>query len=574
MTLSMTRRQWLGMSLGTAAAAASGRFLIAEGADPGGPEFQSLAGPLDRFVEQYMRDMHAPGLTLALADAGGVRRIATYGFSSLQRETRVLPGNLFQIGSISKSMTANCLLQLQDEGRLDLHKPVDHYLPWLRIEMPFGPITAHHLLTHTSGLPENASLFPSDPAFRHRPGYAPGTRFHYSNLGYRILGNLIRTLDGGSLAESFRRRIFEPLGMTQSEPIISLDTLDREAESYSATFFDRPLPRAGRLSPAPGLIYTEAAGCVLSTPRDMGRYAQMLARGGRGPKGRLVSEAAFAQIVTGHTRAAVFGPTASYGYGLAVDVQDGHRVVRHTGGMRSFASSLVVDLDAGLGAFASINAMQGYRPTAVTNFAVQSMRAIREMQPQPPLPGPAPAARVERPEAFAGTWLDAKGDRWEITAQGNALFLLHQGQSVPMEPALEGDLGFLILHPDLARFPLVFTRADPQDPDSPVEEAGWGEQWFTRRPGAGPRTFDHPPEWETFRGHYRSQEGADGFRICLRKGVLWMDGQDPLEPLGDGRFRVRDEEGSPEWISFHDVVNGMAMRVKLSGDDLWRVMAP
>ena len=53
-----------------------------------------------------------------------------------------------------------------------------------------------------------------------------------------------------------------------------------------------------------------------------------------------------------------------------------------------------------------------------------------------------------------------------------------------------------------------------------------------------------------------------------------MDGNDQLEPLGSGLFRIRDEEDSPEWISFHDVVDGMAMRVKLSGDDYWRVMAP
>ena len=59
-----------------------------------------------------------------------------------------------------------------------------------------------------------------------------------------------------------------------------------------------------------------------------------------------------------HTKAGTFGPTASYGYGLAVDTFDGHTIVRHTGGMVSFASSMQVDLDEGVGVFASINAMQ------------------------------------------------------------------------------------------------------------------------------------------------------------------------------------------------------------------------
>ena len=548
MTIPMSRRQWLRMSMGTAAAVASSRFLVAETPVPGDPAFRPLYETLDRFVEQYMRDMCAPGMTLALADVRGVQRIATYGFANVDRRTRVRPGDLFQIGSISKSMTANCLLQLQDEGRVDLHKPVTDHLPWLRLETPFGPITPHHLLTHSSGLPENPPVFPSDPAQKLRPGYPPGARFHYSNLAYRILGHLIRTLDGRPLAESFRRRIFAPLGMTQSEPIITLDTLDRVVDSYSQAFFDRPQPRSGRLTPAQGLIYTEAAGCVLSTPRDMGLYLQMLARGGQGPGGRLVSEASFAQIVKGYVKAEVFGPTASYGYGFAVDVQEGHRVVRHTGGMNSFASSLVVDLDSGVGAFASINAMQGYRPVPVTNFALQLMRAVREARPLPPIPPPAPAAQHERAGDFAGTWVEASGATWEVTARGRALFLLHEGRAVPMEPALDIDNGFLLLDPELDHYPMVFTRADPKDPASPFVEAGWGGKWFTRRatPDHGPSSSlppGRPSPATTGAGRGRRLQGlrAQGHALDGRACPVGSLGERPVPGPGRGGFPGVDQ---------------------------------
>ena len=71
------------------------------------------------------------------------------------------------------------------------NKPIADYLPWLRIDSKFAPITTHHLLTHTSGLPGDAPVFLSDPAAKHRAAYAPGERFNYCNLGFAILGHLV-----------------------------------------------------------------------------------------------------------------------------------------------------------------------------------------------------------------------------------------------------------------------------------------------------------------------------------------------------------------------------------------------
>src|ERR1051326_1398155 len=87
---------------------------------PATSAYKTLQKPLDRFVEQYLRGMNAPGMTLALADRDGVQRVVTYGFSDTETHTRVKPDELFQIGSISKSFVSLCLLQLRDEGKLDL----------------------------------------------------------------------------------------------------------------------------------------------------------------------------------------------------------------------------------------------------------------------------------------------------------------------------------------------------------------------------------------------------------------------------------------------------------------------
>ncbi len=83
-------------------------------------------------------------------------------------------------------------------------------------------------------------LFSSDPTLRHRAAYAPGEHFRYCNLGYQALGQLAWTLDGRELPEVIRKRILEPLGMTQSEPVITLDIHDRLVKNYSLFQNDRP----------------------------------------------------------------------------------------------------------------------------------------------------------------------------------------------------------------------------------------------------------------------------------------------------------------------------------------------
>jgi len=294
MPFPMTRRQWMNASAQALAAAAASRFIVIESyAGPKRGTYQSVFKPLDSFIQQYMWDMNSPGMTFVFADRDGVQRVASYGFSDREGKTEVKPVELFQIGSISKSFIAICLLQLRQEGKLDLFKPITEYMPWFGIESSFAPITLHHLLTHTAGLPGNPPVFLSDLSQKHRAAYAPGQYFHYSNTAFVALGHLLWALDGRPLSEVIRRRIFEPLGMTQSEPAITLDVRARMAKNYSAFQNDRPYLRNGRLSEAPAIILTDGSGCIASTPRDMGLYIQMLANRGQGPKGRLLSDESF-----------------------------------------------------------------------------------------------------------------------------------------------------------------------------------------------------------------------------------------------------------------------------------------
>jgi D-alanyl-D-alanine carboxypeptidase len=564
----MNRRELLG--LGTLAAA--GSLWVAESkAEP--PSRYGPAFPLlDRFVEQYLREMNAPGLTLALADASGVQRVCAYGLDDLARQRALDVNQLFHIGSITKSFVALGLLQLRDEGRLDLHRPIASYLPWLRFDPATRPITTHDLLTHAAALP-NGPLFPGDPALRYRATAAPGTFFHYCNTGYRALGHLLAALDGRTLAEALRARLLAPLGMTAAEPVITLEVLDRLPSSYVVRRNDRPYPRMGALAAAPAICETSGDGCIAATARDMGAYLVMLANRGRLGATRLVSEAAFELFSKPHIGADEFGPGAAYGYGIAIDSLDGHTRLRHTGGMVSFASALELDVDAGVGVFASVNSMQGYRPRPVAEYALKLMRACREEAPLPEVPAPAPLHAVATAPDYAGRFSGSGGRALEFIADAERLYLLHGGGRVPLEPALGLSDGFIVAHPDFAQYALLFSRRPGGGEDAgPVLEAGWGPDWFVKAEYGGPREFKVPAEWHRYPGHYRSEDPWVGSQhVVLRRGRLWLDGVIPLEPAPGGIFYLRDEPHSPEWVEFADPVGGQAMRMRQSGADLWRV---
>ncbi|HEU5468482.1 MAG TPA: serine hydrolase domain-containing protein [Steroidobacteraceae bacterium] len=570
--MTITRRHVLQAGAAGASLVAMGRFRVSEAEPAAGAGAYAGAWPaLDSFAEQYMRDMNSPGMTLVLADREGVQRVANYGFGDLETRKPPAEDTLFEIGSISKSFVALALLQLRDEGRLDLNRPVVDYLPWLRIDSKFAPITTHHLLTHTSGLPGAGDVFQSDPELRHLAAYAPGEHFHYNNAMYDVLGILAWTLDGRELPELLRERILRPLGMTASEPVITADIRSRLAKSYQPFFVDRPYPRQGRLCEAPFVFATGGAGCVACTASDMGAYVRMLASGGKRGEARLVSEDGFGLFATPHVLAEDFGPGAHYGYGIAVDTLDGNRLLRHTGGMVSFMSALMVDIDEGFGGFASVNAQQGYRPNPVVRYAIQLMRARRKSAPPPPMPEADAAAVVKDAADFAGAYRGDAG-ALEIIADGERLFVLESGERVPLERLAEAGR-FVARHPRLERFAFVFGRKDPEAPKSPVVEVSWGADWYRNARYEGPEKFDYPKAWDAYVGHYRNESPWIGsLRVLVHKGRLTLEGTIPLEADGE-LFRLRDGPYNTEWIRFGEVVNGRCMHMRLSGSDLWRVAA-
>jgi len=164
---------------------------------------------IGRAAELDLPLTHAPGLALAVTDGNDTLGAVVRGFADVAAGRPIRVDTRFQIGSISKSFAALCILQEEARGSIALDVSVNELLPWLELPEPFGPITLHHLLTHTSGLMTGIEHGPwgKADALRARsypPTFAPGDRFSYSNLGYKLVGHVLERVTGMPVHEVLR----------------------------------------------------------------------------------------------------------------------------------------------------------------------------------------------------------------------------------------------------------------------------------------------------------------------------------------------------------------------------------
>jgi CubicO group peptidase (beta-lactamase class C family) len=576
MTEGMNRRELLAAAA-IGVGAAFGMFAARPRAAPAAPLEPSATGAtsataavppaLQDFIAAYMTAMNAPALTLALSDRHGTVATAAYGVTDLAAKTPLSTAELFEIGSITKSFAALVILQLQDEGKLDVQQPIARYLPWLPIETDYGEIRIHHLLSHTSGMPDDPPIWPIEPGTRARQGFKPGTQFHYSNWGFDVLGHLIEALDGTTWPAAVSRRILAPLGMTDTAAAIDAASAPRIAGSFVPLQGDRPYPRHGALAPSGPLTFTKASGSIAAPPADMARYMRMLLNGGAGPAGRIVSEAGYIAMTTPYIAAEEFGPGAGYGYGIAIDGLDGHKRLRHTGGMVSFMSAMHLDLDAGVGAFASVNAQLGYRPNPVAQYALQLLRAAAERKRAPPVPPADAAAEITDPAAYTGTYVAPNGKTLQVVVDERRLAISTDGVRIRLEHT--GGDQFLAEHPRFALYPLVFGRDSAA---APISELAYGEEWYARRGTAQTPSPPAADQLDQYAGLYHSDDPWIGSaRVVVRRGRLWIDGTIALEPIGDHLFRYADEPSSPETAEFRAITAGRAQVLITDGGLLRRI---
>ncbi len=223
------------------------------GEGAGADELKRALQPL---VDEWRTENGVPGVALvvALRDAEPVAVAA--GIADLEAELRMTGQELFDAGSIIQTFVAAALLQLVDEGKLDLDERVTQYLPAFS---PGARITVRQLLSHTSGLPDlgdnagNLEAFFREPGRRwslaelldlaaHMPAsFEPGTAFHDTGTDFVVAAAILESVTGSDLASELRRRFFEPLGLR--------DTYVAGLEEVPQSFISGYLPCGHKLAP-------------------------------------------------------------------------------------------------------------------------------------------------------------------------------------------------------------------------------------------------------------------------------------------------------------------------------------
>jgi len=531
---------------------------------------------LDAYMEQFLSVSGTPGISIAVTDREKTLHVRTLGYSDISARTQVKPETLFQIGSIGKSFASVCIMQLVEEGKVKLDTPVTEYIPWLKVGFKPAVFTLHHLMTHTAGIVLGSEYTLSGPPGvlaleATSTGSTPGEFFHYSNVGYKIVGLVLEQVLRKPIGEILRERLLDKLEMDSTEPTITNDTRTRSAIGHVPFYDDRPSPLAGPLVEATWIESDTADGSISSTPGDMAKYVRMHLNRGQGPTGRIISEESYSLMAGKHVPQGEDYPGEFYGYGLGIEDVGGHTIVKHTGGMVGFVSSMRMDLDDGLGLIVMLNSRNN--ADDVAKFGAGVLCAAASGLDPAALPSRESYLEIQNAADYVGRYADASRS-FSLLAEGRKLVMQYRGRSIALLPRDKGM--FFVDHPDFHMFLLGFGKTGPS-----VTNAFHGPRLFFKGDVTRPKAFKYPKEWEAFTGHFRSYNPwLLNFRIVPRSGALqFVDAQsgieEPLVQLGPGKFRIGRDERIPETITFDQVVNSRAQRAILScGDPYFRVPTP
>lgn len=298
----------------------------------------SQLNDLESFIEKRIATDKIPGLSIGIALKGELIYTKGFGYSDLEHLVPVNLNTVFEIGSVSKQFTATAIMLLVKQGKLNLDDPIQKYIPNLPGE--WLGITIHHLLTHTSGIPDYEAI---EGYYNYRNRYTPeeiiqsahslpvdfkpGEGFFYSNTGYFLLSLIIEKTSGLSFEEFLGQEIFNPLNMTESGVTDPIKIIPNRAEGYYISKGELKNTDASNLSSTLG------AGGVISSMSDLVKWENALnqnkildkdAQNKMWTKGKLNN-----------------GEETSYGYAWSLGEYNGLKRQSHSGQMHGFVTHVI-----------------------------------------------------------------------------------------------------------------------------------------------------------------------------------------------------------------------------------------
>ena len=280
----------------------------------------------------------------------------------------------YRIGSITKTMTAVLIMQLRDDGKLDLGDRLDVHLPGIG----YGDRTIRTLLSHLSGMQSEpvGSWWERSPggtfdelaaAIDDSQGPFPvGHTFHYTNLGFALLGEVVARLRGSTWWDQVEQRILQPLAMHRTSYLSQPQAATGySVHQFAGTLSEEPSQDTGAMAPA---------GQVWSTVEDLARFATFLVSG----HDEVLSEATLDEMTIPQSGSLAGGLRSGYGLGVYL-VDDGSRTVAgHTGSMPGFVAGFFVDRVRRTGAMCLANGTSGLR---AEGLSLDLLRTLEELEP-------------------------------------------------------------------------------------------------------------------------------------------------------------------------------------------------
>jgi CubicO group peptidase (beta-lactamase class C family) len=452
---------------------------------------------LDDLFAQQMQEKHVAGAAISIVRDGKLFFAKGYGYADLEKGIPVDPEKtIFRTGSVGKTITWTAVMQLVEQGKLDLDADINTYLDF-RIPTTYPqPITMRHLMAHTSGiedrwleslvpdaselLPEREWLIANFPGQVRPPGEASG----YSNYNAMLGGYIVARVSGEPYDEYIQKHIFDPLGMTHSTVQTQMPANLRPFAARSYTYVD------GVFQPFPDYFVQPAglaSGFHQVTVTDMARY--MIARLEGGSYGdastemRILQEDTARQMLTTlYTPDPRLRGTA---YGLFDFTDNGQWALGHEGYAPVMATQLLLLPDQHLGVFVVYNSLEARDGGLTTKHIIGGFQraffdhyypvpAIAPLQPQ--------ADFAEQAERFAGFYREANNHSTtperarylfsglQVISPGDGTLLIPIGglelRFVEVEPLyfrqVDGSFSIAFREDDRGRITYMFTDIMPE----------------------------------------------------------------------------------------------------------------
>jgi CubicO group peptidase (beta-lactamase class C family)/D-alanyl-D-alanine dipeptidase len=378
--------------------------------------YKEAAAELEKLIRHEVEDKKLPAVSIALVDDQNVVWAAGFGFQDRDRKVPATAETVYRVGSVSKLFTDVAIMQLVEEGKLDLDAPVAKYVPEFKPAYKEGekPVTLRMLMAHRSGLVREAPVGnyfdPSEPSLEKSVlslnglplVYPPGERTKYSNAAIGLVGFVLQKTRNEKFEPYVQKRVIDALGMKSSSFTPTDEVKKRLAEAVMWTYH-------GRESPAPTFeLGTPPAGCMYSTVLDLAKFQSCLFAGGTLNGKRLLKPESLAEMLKPQ-----FTKTdgqRGFGLGFVIGEWEGKKRIGHGGAIYGFSTDFSALPGEKLGVVVvssrdSSNAVIG----RISTEALRLMLAAKAGKPLPKVETSEPLHQEEA-RALAGRY--RSGEKW------------------------------------------------------------------------------------------------------------------------------------------------------------------